>query len=184
MTSDAEDKINAAIKILVEKDAGKYICYFLNTYDFGDSNIIVDNLKYTDVNYQEEEIIKTLVINFNINQIEKQVNIKKDESIISIIACNRSSGIMPDGDSYDFSKLLVFRNYECVLEESIDLDCDQYGDFWCKKYFFDFTLKKFKNTPWMDEIKECSIAIEDHKNKRDQKKRIDKLNEVSKNIEL
>ena len=66
MTNEAEEKIKAAIDILTGYQAGKYICYFLNKYDSGTTEIIIDNIKFTDEKLQTEEKFIALVKDYKI----------------------------------------------------------------------------------------------------------------------
>ncbi len=184
MTNEAEEKIKLAIGILTGNKVGKYICYFLNNYDFGKTEIVIDKIKFTDEKLQNEEKFKALVKEYNIDKIEKQVNIKKNDNLISILAFNKRTGDFPDGETYDYSELLVFQNQICVLQESIDYVYGKYDSYWEKKYFHDVSLKKFKNTSWMRELKEYSNTIEEYKKLKEEEIKKNKMNAVARDIEL
>jgi hypothetical protein len=71
-----------------------------------------------------------------------------------------------------------------VLEDRITLHHDCYGSSWRKNSFHDLTLERFKNTSWMDDLKEYADQIEKDKGLEWKKLRNARIALVKKNIEL
>jgi len=178
MTNDNDDKkkINYVIDLLTTKNVGKNVEFLLNnSYFLECPNILVDK----NINLSKESITE-----LKIKKINYQLNFVYNDKNLTILLSDHSSGSFDDGDYYSFYDLIIIYKGICVLVDKIDEEFKNYGSHYTKKYFFDSTLKKFKNGNWMDDLSFLVNSFNDHKEKQDLIKKEGELNKLSKNIDL
>ena len=175
MSNDAEDVVQQALDLLTKNKVGSNIEYLLNTYDLSCDGTTVSKAK--DISENDKSALA-------VKKIETQLNISYNDKLIQIIVCNRSSDSLPDGDSYDFSTLLVIYKNVCVLHDKIDNISTRYGSEWQKKYFFAFNLKSFTNGNWMADLSDLVNKFELAKQHREESKKQESLSKVASNINL
>lgn len=175
MTNQNEEKINKVLELLDSKKVGKNIEELLNRYVYKSEEVVTTR----DIGVSDD-LFKEL----KIKEINYQLNFNYKNKTLQILLTNNSSGVFPDGVSYDYYVLILIHNGITVLTDNVDSEYNSYGSFYRKERFYEFTLKSFKNGSWIDDLdylvnnfKEYEINIEKIENEK-------KIKTLSDNIDL
>jgi len=176
MSEEAESKIKQAIDLLKSKKVGENVAWLLNKHSLRGDFFPHD---------KDEELSWEVRNPWNIRKIERQWNFRYEGNVLQIVVANNSCGSGPDGEGYDFSDLLVVQNDVCVLKDTIDMDDGRHGSFsYLTPQFYVFSLKCFKNGPWLDELGNLRAAFERAEKQYDEEVRSARLADAAKNIDL
>jgi SOS response regulatory protein OraA/RecX len=139
----AEEKIKKVLELLSSKKVGVNINLLLTFSRYG--NLFFDS---NEVRVSKEVGLSEELINeFKVKEITQQLNFYYNEKTLQILLTNNISKPNESSNYLHRYDLIILYNGFCVLRDS-----DRVPRSFDNNYFFESTIKSFKNGNWLDDL--------------------------------
>ena len=171
----AEEKINKVLDLLSSKKVGANVNVLFTYYKYGNLFLESNEVKTTKEVGLSEELRKE----FKVKEITQQLNFYYNEKTLQILLTNNISKPNESSSYLHRYDLIILYNGLCVLRDS-----DRLPRSLDDNYFFENTIKSFKNGNWLDDLEYLKSHFYSNWWNKNQSEKNEKLKLIADKLDL